>query len=255
MDIRRFGSLVLFKAYASLRAEAARNYLGILWWVLDPVLSMAVYYVVFGYLFRRGGEHFVPFLLIGLVAWQWFANTVSHAMGSIIANGRLMSQIYITKIFFPLVVMVVDSVKFSLILLLLLVFLWVYGFPLSFAYAAVPVLLLVQATWILGVAFVLAGLVPFLPDVRYVVEFSLRLAFFVSGVLFPGTLIPDAYRWLFYLNPMACMIEDYRSILMDGAGPDWSRLAAVLAAGILVLAAGVMILIKNDRRYPRVISG
>ncbi len=103
---------------AGLRAEAARNYLSFLWWVLEPLFSMLVFYIVFGLLFQRGTEDYVPFLLVGLVSWQWFANTVKHSMTSIYGNGRLMNQVDLPKVIFPSIVVVMDLVKFSFVLVL-----------------------------------------------------------------------------------------------------------------------------------------
>src|SRR5690625_778368 len=112
---------------ASLRSETARYYISFFWWVFEPLLSMLVFFVVFGLLFHRVIEDYVPFLLICLVSWQWFAITVLHSMSSIYGSVHLMKQVDLPKVFFPSVVIMMDLVKFSFVLILLLLFLWSYG--------------------------------------------------------------------------------------------------------------------------------
>ena len=111
-------SFVIYKALANLRTEIAKTYLSFSWWILEPLLSMSVFYIVFGLLIPRKIEHFVPFLLVGLISWQWFANTIKHCMNSISGNGRLMTQVYVPKMIFPSVVIVMDFIKFLLVFLL-----------------------------------------------------------------------------------------------------------------------------------------
>ena len=119
----RYRDLILYKTLADLRAEAARTYIGFLWWVLDPLIFMAIFYVVFGLLLRRSTPDFVPFLLIGLVSWRWFQNTITHSATSILGGRSLMQQVYVPKIIFPLVIILTDLVKFGLVLMLLLIYL------------------------------------------------------------------------------------------------------------------------------------
>jgi len=254
MNTLQFTTAVAFKAYAELRSEASRYFLSIFWWVLDPVLSMSVYYLIFGVLMLRGGPDFAPFLLTGIVVWQWLERSALHGMGSIYGNGYLMNLIQVPKIYFPVVKIVVDTVKFGIVFLLLLVALWSLGYAPSLAYLALPAVMLVQLLLIAGVAFLLAGLMPLLPDLKYLAEVTFRLGFFVSGILFPPSRVPDQYRDLYQLNPVVNLIEAYRSILLRGEWPDWGWLLVVAAIGLLLLAAGRLVIARFEYDYPRLLS-
>ena len=94
--------LIIQKARAGLRAEASRGYLGVLWWVIEPVMYMSVFYVAFAHLLKRGDENFVIFLLVGLIVWKWFHATLSTGGNSLMVSAGLMNQIYVPKIIFPL---------------------------------------------------------------------------------------------------------------------------------------------------------
>lgn len=239
---------------AGLRAEASRNYLSFLWWVLEPLFSMLVFYIVFGLLFQRGTEDFVPFLLVGLVSWQWFVNTVKHSMTSIYGNGRLMNHVDLPKVIFPSIVIVMDLVKFSFVLILLMVFLWLYGFDINSAYLALPLVLGAQLLLTTALSYFVAAIIPFIPDLRFLIDTLLQLAFFASGIFYSGQSIPEQYQFYFYLNPMATLIEDYRNILLHNSWPDGSSLL-VIALFSLAGVYGAQALIRRfDYFYPRIVT-
>ncbi|WP_170265431.1 ABC transporter permease [Thiohalocapsa marina] len=245
--------LILYKTYADLRAEAAKTYINYLWWVIDPILSMLVFYLVFGLLFQRGGEGFVAFLLSGLVIWNWYRQSVAHAGGSILNGKGLMNQVHVPKLVFPTVTLLTDLTKFALVLVLLLVFLWISGYPVNASYLALPVLLVVQLLLIAGLAFCLAGLVPFVPDLRFLVDHLLHLQFFCSGIFYSVKDLPAQYQGWFYLNPMAGLIEDYRGVLLHGTWPHWGRLGLIALGSTVLLAVAISFVHGRDREYPRAI--
>lgn len=250
----RVVDLLVYKTYADLRAEAARTYISYLWWVIDPILTMLVFYVVFGLLFSRGGEGFVAFLLVGLVVWNWYRQTISHAGNAILIGQGLMNQVHVPKIVFPVVVFLTDLTKFAVVFALLLAFLWLSGYPIGAAYWALPVLLVTQGLLVAALALLMAALVPYLPDLRLLVDNLLHLQFFLSGIFYAVGDIPVAYQGYFYLNPMASLIDDYRLVLLEGQWPHWGRLSLILFAAAGLLALAVSLLRWRDRDYPRILA-
>lgn len=245
--------LVLYKTYADLRAEAAKTYINYLWWVVDPILAMLVFYLVFGLLFDRGGEGYVAFLLTGLVVWNWYNQTLSHA-GNTIVNGKgLMNQVHVPKLVFPIVTLLTDLTKFVVVLAVLLLFLWVSGYGMGWSYLALPAVILTQLILCMALAFVLAAIVPYLPDLKLLVDNLLHLQFFLSGVFFAAADIPEPYRFWFYFNPMASLIEDYRAILLHSTWPHWERLGAISLASAVVLILMTLLIERLDRVYPRLV--
>lgn len=255
MTRRQQFELVTYKVIADLRAEAARTYLGFIWWVLDPIIFMLIFYVLFGLLLQRGGEHFVPFLLIGLVAWRWFQITVSSGANALPAGHGLVRQTYLPKLLLPLTTICTELLKFSVVLLLLLVFLWLSGFGPRPAWLALPVLLVVQLALISGITLLAAALVPFVPDLKPLIGHVLQMLFFMSGIFYDPASIPEAYRGFFFMNPMASLIDAYRDILLRGDWPNGGvlLLIAALATGLILVAAGI--LRRYDRVYPKLLAG
>ncbi len=250
----RYRDLILYKTLADLRAEAARTYIGFLWWIFDPLIFMMILYVVFGLLLKQGTPDFVPFLLVGLVSWRWFQNTITHSATSILEGRGLMQQVHVYKIMLPLVVILTDLVKFGIVLILLLIYLWLAGFSIEWTYIALPILLLTQFLLILGLTLLVAAFVPFAPDLKYLVEHSLQILFYFSGVFFPGSSIPENYQTYFYLNPMASIIEAYRDILMYHKWPNWLALALVSLLGLAISILMYNWLMRNDHLYPKLVE-
>lgn len=250
----RYRELVAYKAYTGLVAEASRTYLSFLWWVLEPILSMSVYYVVFGLLFQRGTDDFVAFLLVGLVVWQWFGNSVKHGMSAIHSNGPLMTHVDLPKEVFPSIDMAMDFVKFGFVFLLLLVYLWITGYGISPAYMALPVVMLVQLMLIAACTYLAASIVPFFPDLKFLIDVLLQLVFFVSGIFFSGASIPEKYQAYYYLNPMANLIDAYRDILMEGVWPDWSAVLKVGLVALVSLYLAQLLIRRFDHVYPRIVE-
>ena len=248
----RYFELILYKTYADLRAETEKTYIGFLWWVIDPLIFMAIFYVVFGLLLNQGTADYIAFLLIGLVTWRWFHNTVMHGANALIDNRSLMLQVYIPKIVFPLVTICTDFIKFCFVFALLLTYLWLSGYPVNLSYLALPMLLITQLILILATTCFVAALVPFFPDLRIFVEHILQAAFFLSGIFFSSEQIPETYRIYFYANPMASFIEAYRDILMRGLWPDIGVLTVIGLLSLLAFIGVHRLVARYDYIYPKI---
>jgi len=251
----RYRELLFYRAYAELTRDLKRAYLGVLWWFIEPVLYMAVFYVVFGIGLRKGGPDFVVYLLTGLIVWKWFDGTVKSSSNVIVGSVGLMNHVYIPKLLLPAMVVVVNTYKLLTVLGIFLLFLTlVWKVPVTLYWLGLPVLLLIQFVLVCGVAGLTAGTVPIIPDLKYVIDYGLTLAFFMSGIFFDiHDLSPDVQHWLMY-NPMVVLIESYRDVLLYSRWPDWPALGVVCIESAVLFALMLVILVKLDRHYPRVIA-
>ncbi len=253
---RRYKELVFYKAYTELLREASRTYIGFLWWILDPIIHMMVFYVVFATIRKNPTEGFVYFLLVGLTVWKWFQTTLMHAAKSIHVNRGLMDYVYLPKALFPTIVIISDLFKFTLIFLCLLVFLWCSGHGINIQYLALPVVLLVEFMFIIGLSFMLAAIIPFLPDLEIIVGNALLFLFFFSGIFFDGTKIEPIYptQFYFFMNPMACLLTAFRDILLYDQWPAWRSLVFIGLSGCVFVYLGRFLISKFDKEYPRLVQ-
>ena len=254
MYLKQYLDLIAYKVYADLQAEASRTYLSFLWWIIEPVMYMAVFYIVFGLLFKRGnGPDYIPFLLTGLTLWKWFDTSVRAGASSIRANSQLMHQINLPKVIFPLIAIAQTTLKSGLVLILLLGFLELVGHGIAQTYAALPILLLVQFLLICACAFALAAIVPFIPDISQLIGNAMVMLMFLSGIFFSGKSIPVQYQTYFHLNPMATLLESYRDILLYDTWPDWGRIATIAVLSTIFLLITTRTILKLDKVYPKIL--
>jgi lipopolysaccharide transport system permease protein len=251
----RYIELLFYRAHAELTRDLKRAYLGILWWFIEPVLYMAVFYLVFGMGLRKGGQDFVVYLLTGLIVWKWLDGTVRSSSGVISSSVGLMNHVYLPKILLPGMVVIVNTYKLLTVLIIFLVFLvLMWNIPVTRQWQLLPLLLLLQLVLICGMAGVAAAIVPIVPDLKYVIEYGLTLAFFMSGIFFDvHDLTPQIQHWLM-LNPMVVLIESYRDILLYSRWPDWYALLIVGVEAVTTFGLMLVLLVKLDRYYPRVIG-
>jgi lipopolysaccharide transport system permease protein len=244
-----FLELIWFSTYAELRAERARSYLGLAWWIIEPAMNMATYYLVFAVVLRTSQADYIPFLLVGLTLWQWFKSCVSHGGYAIWQGLPLIRQVKVPAQVFPSVQMLADTVKFAFILALLLVILWAYGYPPNRAYLALPVVLLVELVFAAGAAYLVAAVMPFVPDLRFVIEQVLTVMMFLSGIVFSLDAVPPSMRAWFAYNPIAILVDAGRGILMHAQWPDWFALGRVALVSFALFAFGAWLVARWTPRY------
>lgn len=255
--MRRNGywQLIWYKGMADLHAEAARAYVGFIWWVLEPLLYMVAFYVAFGMGLRGSGGGYVALsLLCGLVPWKWFASSVQNGSGIIQANSGLIMQVYLPKYVLPGMVMVTNGIKFLIILgLLMLGVGLVHG--ASAAWLALPVLVLVEMLLALALSSLAAAIVPLLPDLDLVISNGLIVMMFMSGIFKDVSQLPPRLAALLDLNPMVHVIRGFRTVLLEKQWPDWTALGGVTLFSLLVYGLALGLLRRYDRVYPKLLVG
>ncbi|MGR5177860.1 ABC transporter permease [Vibrio mediterranei] len=253
VNIKRILELIWVKASLNLRSEASVNYLSYAWWVIEPLLHMVVYYVVFSFLLARGGDNYVAFLLTGLIPWLWFAKTISHTMGSILGGKELMNQLFIPKLFFPLVCVVQNTVKQIMVFFLLLGFLWAYGITPNVSWLMAIPIIFVQLLLIIGCSLLAALAVPFIRDMSFVIPTALQFIMFCSGIFFSHHDIPEYAQQYFFLNPMAVILAAFRDVLVDGVVPNIIHLSYVAGFSLVLIVLAAWLYKKLEYVLPRAV--
>ncbi|HWP95046.1 MAG TPA: ABC transporter permease [Gammaproteobacteria bacterium] len=252
--MKRYFSLVLYKAITELKAESSRAFLGILWWIVEPLLYMAAFYTVFAMGMRGGGREFVPFLLCGLVPWKWFNSTVQVGANTIVNNRGLIEQVYLPKLLLLISVLVSNFIRFLIILALLFALLAAMGYLPGMAWLWLPYVIVVQIAVMLGIACWAAAIIPFLPDFRLIIDNGLLILFFMSGIFYDVADRPAEAQVLFNWNPLLHLVNAYRDVLMHNRIPDLEVLTIVFVLSLVVFAAGAWAIHRLDRVFPKVIE-
>ena len=244
-------AMIYYRAAAELRAEASNNFAGYIWWVLQPLLALVVYYTAFRWLIPYPDRRFVLFLFIGVTVWQLWAGTLLRAGNSMITYRMMMLQMNVEKSIFQVSICFVNLVKFMVAFLLLLVLSPFIGGTMSWPLLSLPLLLVLLFMLTCGAAMTLAAVVPFFPDLIMVIDFVLHLMMFLSGVFFDLKILPEKLQSILYWNPLAVLIVQFRRVIMDGAAPEWTALIYPFVLSLALLALGGWMLRYCSRKYPR----
>ncbi|MEX0875962.1 MAG: ABC transporter permease [Phycisphaerales bacterium] len=250
--LRHLINVIRYRALSELRAEATRTYAGYLWWVIQPLLSFCVYYIAFNFVIGTHREDFAMFLFTGIVLWQWFHISVLRCAGSLIASRKLMQQVNLHKAVFPSSIILVNSVKFAVTFVILIGVLQVGGFHPGWAWATLPILLLVEVMIIAACGCFSAMISPFVPDFQHILTTILHLMFFLSGIIYDLSILPDRIRTILELNPMAIIITQTRNAMMYNQMPDWGTLLIPIAQSALLLFISLALLHRFDKVYPKI---
>lgn len=233
-------NISLYRAWAEIKAESQRSYAGILWWLIRPLLSLAVYGIVFGLIFKNTMPNFLLFLFSGIIAWEWFACSVLRSANSINANRNLMLLVKVDPAMFPLSVNFVDTVKFLLGFSILFIAVIIQvGVNINMLY--LPLIMGGEFLFCVGVGFIFAAITPFVPDCMMILTTVMQLLMFLSGVFYRIDTLPAAIQKYIVVNPMASVLNQYRLVLLDKAQPDLGAIFYIYVfAGILTVIGYAM---------------
>lgn len=252
MKLRNTVELIFYKVYADLKAEAARSYLGLLWWCIEPVLYLSSFYILFVLILHRGGPGFVQSFLCAAVVWKWFASGVKGGSNSIMTHRGLLQQIYVPKFIFPVIAVLGSTARFLPVFLVFIIFLVFSGISIKVTWLIAPVLIFTQFCLVTALAMLVGAITPFLPDLNQAVDNGLMLLFFISGVFFNINEVQEPLKSYLLLNPMAGLIDEYRNVLIRGVWPNPARLTIILSFASFLGALALMLLRRMDHRYGKV---
>ena len=228
-------SLLIARDFRS-RYKQAR--LGMLWAVVSPLLFLGVFYVLFGYFLDLGIPNYASFVFTGIIVWNWTQSALLSAAVSMSSNPSLVMQPG-----FPLSVLPIVSVGAALLNLLiafplLVGFAFLEGATPGLTYLALPVVLLVQFFFSLGLCYFIAALNVAYRDIEQILPVILQLGYYATPIFYSRDILPASARPVFDLNPLAGLIGAYRNIVLEDAWPDWIMLAAIAGVALLLTTFG-----------------
>jgi ABC-type polysaccharide/polyol phosphate export permease len=243
--------LISYYAKAKLRAESYRNFAGYFWWILDPLFGVAIYYFLFKVIMHRGENNYIAFLILGLIIWKWINECISKSSGSILSGLGLLKKIKINSYIFPITEIIKDTWKFSVIFSLVVIYFGIFFAGFSMNHLFLLPLFFISLIFILGVGLILSSITPFLPDLKFLITYGMRLFFYASAVLFSEERIPEKYRFILIFNPIANIIKSFRLIIMNLEKPDFFSLFYPLSLGLILGITGLIIIKNKNQEYAK----
>lgn len=239
MKLLDFIILVDTRARMGLKAEAAKLYLSFLWWILEPMLFVAIFYFVFSVLLGTREPNFLLFLMCAKIPYMWFSKAVTNAAGSITGNRGIISQVYVSKLIFPYASIQTSVYKEVPVIVFLLAACVYFNYMPSLQWLWLIPLFLTLYLMIIACSLLAALLVCYVEDIRVLISMGMTFLMFTSGVFFDiSTIREPVQSYLLTYNPMAFFCDAVRAVLMRQELYNLShlgKLAALFATAIALL--------------------
>jgi lipopolysaccharide transport system permease protein len=236
-----YRELLYFFVWRDVKIRYKQTAIGVLWVILQPLLTMAVFTLFFGRLAKlpSQGLPYPIFYFAALVPWSYFSYALQSATNVVVENQRVITKVYFPRLVLPFSAVLSGLVDFAIGFAVLAILTLAYGIRPTLAALWLPVLLLLAILTALGVGLWMSALNALYRDVRYVMPFVVQFWMFASPVTYPSVLVPQRWRWLYGLNPMAGVIDGFRWAMTGHGQPPGPVLLASTAMVSVVLVGGL----------------
>jgi len=255
-DLWHYRELFYVLAWRDLSVRYKQTAIGIIWAVLQPLLTTIIFTVLFGRIAKMPADG-VPYTLLvmaGTLPWQFFSASLTGSSQSLVSNANLISKVYFPRLIIPAGAVITALVDMLITFCLMFILMAWFQFLPTWRFALLPPLVVMAFLAALGPGLLLTALNVKFRDFRYIIPFLIQIGTFVSPVGFPSSVVPPSWRFFYYLNPMAGVIDGFRWALLDGkGGAAFPTFALSLAVIVLFAILGVWYFRKTEKTFADVI--
>lgn len=247
--IFRYRDLILQLIRKDIVARYKRSVLGVAWTMLQPLGMMIILSVVFSTLFSQV-KGYPAYILSGLIAWTFFSQATSAMMTQIVWGGALLRQIYLPRTSFAVSSIGTGLTNLGISFIPLVFIVLIIGLPIRWSILFVPISMLLLGAFALGVGLIVSTMSIYFPDVSDMYSLVLTGWMYLTPIVYPETLIPEAYRyWFFHLNPMYYYVKIFRAPIFEGVIPDGSTLLVATLISAITLTIGWLFFSKRSDEF------
>src|SRR6266566_7702204 len=253
-ELWEYRELLYFLTLRDIKVRYKQTALGAAWAVIQPFFMMVVFSLFFGRLAKipSDGIPYPIFTFCALLPWQLFAHALTESSNSLVANERLITKVYFPRLVVPIAAVLGGLVDFAVAFVILLGMMFYYGIFPTWQIITLPGFLLLAIMTALGVGLWLSALNVQYRDVRYTINFLIQFWLFATPVAYPSSIVPERWRPLYGLNPMAGVVEGFRWALL-GSKPPGAMLAVSVAVVIVLLVGGLYYFRRMEQEFADVV--
>jgi len=249
-DLWIYRDLLYFMVWRDLKSRYRQTALGPVWIVLQPLMSMVLYTVVFGAIAKlpSEGKPYAVFTYVALLPWTFFASAVSSGTDSLLGSIGLISKVYFPRLIPPLATIISSLVDLAISFVILIGLLIYYGIQPGWGIVLIPFYLILTAVIGLGFGLWFSGIIVRFRDVGQLVGYIMRAWMYATPVVYAIEAVPEQWRFIYRVNPMTQVIDGFRwALLGTGNGPDWLLMGISALIASLILISGLYIFKQAER--------
>lgn len=248
-DLIQYREFLKTSILKDFRGKYKKSFLGVLWSFINPLLQLLIYSVVFSFIMKSGIEHYTVFLVVGLIPWTFFNTTMVQSTTAIVSNAGIVKKVYFPREILPISIVTSNLVNFIISCIIIFAALLISGVGISIYALFIPIIVLIQYIFSLGLSFILSSITVYIRDLEYFINVLMMLWFYLNPIVYSSELIPNRLRTIFNLNPMLHIINCYRDILYYQKMPNFKNLGILTLVCIIVLFIGLKIFKKAETRF------
>lgn len=254
-DVWRYRELLYFLAWRDFKVRYKQTALGAAWVVIQPVVTMVIFAVVFGHFAKipSDGIPYPIFAFAALVPWTFFSSSVSRSANSLLGDADLISKVYFPRLIVPVASCLPGLVDVAMPLVLLIIMMVVYGVAPSPALVTLPLFVLLAFVAALGISLWLSALNVRYRDVRYTLPFLMQVWMYATPIAYPASLIHGKFHVLLALNPMTGVVEGFRWAVFGGTNLDGFSVSVSVVTAVLALVGGLAYFKRTERTFADII--
>lgn len=248
-ELYNYRELLKTNIKKEIRGKYKGSWLGVIWTFLNPLLMLAVYSFVFPYILRVDVDNYTIFMIVALIPWNFFTTAIQTSTGCVVANGNILKKVYFPREIIPISITTSQLINFLITMIIVFIFIIFSGVGFSVHVLLLPLLILIQYIITLGFNFILSAITVFVRDVDHFVSVVMMLAFYATPVIYKADMLPEKFQWVLKINPMAQLIEGYRSILYYHTLPDMMMILLWGLLSVVILVIGYLIFKKLEKSF------
>lgn len=250
-ELRDYKDLLWFMIWRNVKVRYAQSAIGIGWAIIQPVVSMLVFTVVFGRLVgvESDGAPYSVFAFVALVPWTYFSNCLTEGTASMVSNADMISKIYFPRLIMPIAILGARMLDFFIAFIILLLLLAWYGVVPNSGVLVLPLLVAIMAMSAAGLALALTALAIQYRDINHGMGFAVQLLMYAAPVVYPASMVKGGWQYLYALNPMVGVIEGFRAALLSTRSMPWGLIIIGGIVAVLIFAGGLLYFRRKEHIF------
>jgi len=254
-ELWEYRELLYFLTWRDIKVRYKQTAIGVAWAVIQPFFAMVIFSIFFGQLAKipSDGIPYPIFAYCALLPWQLFSHALNESSNSLVANQGLITKVYFPRLIIPVAPVLAGLVDFGIAFLVLIGMMLYYGIMPTFAVFTIPLFLILAVATALSVGLWLSALNVEYRDVRYTIPFLTQFWLFATPVAYPSSLVPESWRALYGLNPMAGVVEGFRWALLGKAEGPGTLLVVSVMVVIILFIGGLYYFRRMEKTFADVV--
>ncbi len=232
-----------------IRGKYKGSFLGILWSFINPLLMACVYAIVFPYILRNTQPHYVTYIIIGIIPWNFFTMSILQGTSCMINNGAIIKKVYFPREILPISLVISGAVNFFISVPIIIIFVLCSGLPITYNIIYLPLVVIVQCLFQIAIVLITSSINVYIRDFEYIINFVINLLFYATPIIYDSTMFPSSMQKILNFNPMTTIINAYRNIFYYNSHPEFSALLTLFIICLILCFISYQIFKRLEKGF------